>query len=80
MDWILVACGTISALALLVGLRENLVPRVAGLACIGAGFALASALHDKTARAAVIFATLAVAFAGLRAYDARRPNRSRTRR
>jgi hypothetical protein len=56
--------------------RRYLVVAVAITIVIAAG----SALHGGTARAVVLIGGLAAIAVAVRVYDARRPNRSRTRR
>jgi hypothetical protein len=80
MDPILAVCGVISLLGLWAAAREN--PRGVLISCafVAAGFGLAAAMPTPASRLAPIVVGMAGAVVARRRYDARRPNRSRTRR
>jgi hypothetical protein len=74
------ACGAVSLVALLVAARENRGGVLVSCLFVCAGLALAATLPTVTARWAGFLVAMACAYGARRAYDARRPNRSRTRR
>jgi flagellar biosynthesis protein FliR len=74
------ACGAVSLVGLVVAARDDLTRALLLCLFVGAGIALAMTLPTVAARLAGFLVAMACGYAARRVYDARRPNRSRTRR